>query len=109
MSATPFRAWVLAAAAGFCMPVLAQALEAKAPAQQQVSESCIEVEVGSAKNVSYGCLSQQLTPPAPPAARNNPDISNPALASERAVKLPPNQNGLKTSIQGNIHAGVRRE
>lgn len=32
-----------------------------------------------------------------------------ALASERAVKLPPNQNGLKTSIQGNINAGVRRE
>jgi hypothetical protein len=110
MYATTFRVSLLAVASGLFLPVLAQSPEVKTAAEQGASqESCIEVEVGDAKSVSYGCLSQQLTPPAPPAARNHPDIPNPALASERAVKLPPNQNGLKTSIQSNINAGVRRE
>lgn len=110
MFATTLRVLLVAVAAGFFLPVMAQPLEAKTLAERDAfRESCIEVEVESAKSVSYGCLSQQLAPPARPGARNHPDIPNPALASERATKLPPNQNGLKTSIQANIISGVRRE
>lgn len=63
----------------------------------QAAPSCIDVQVGDARSVSYDCLSQQLTPPE--RKPRHPDIPNPALDSERATRLPPNQTGLKTSLQ----------
>lgn len=68
--------------------------------------SCVEVQVGDARSVSYGCLSQRLTPPKPKAS--HPDMPNPALASERVTRLPPTQTGLFTSLHQNLISGVKR-
>lgn len=105
-----FRGGLLVMATALSLSAMGQSIPEQSPtASDAVQASCIEVEVGSARSVSYDCLALQLTPPAQPAARSHPDFPNPALASERAVQLPPNQNGLKTSIQININSGVRRD
>ncbi|SAI73004.1 Uncharacterised protein [Bordetella ansorpii] len=74
---------------------------------KQVAPSCIDVQIGDARSLSYGCLAQRLTPPEKKS--RHPDIPNPALASERVTRLPPTQTGLFTSLHQMLIAGSKRD
>ncbi|WP_156523153.1 hypothetical protein [Bordetella ansorpii] len=73
----------------------------------QEPAACIEVQVGSARSVSYDCLAQRMSPPE--KKPGHPDMPNPALASERVTRLPPTQTGLFTSLHQMLISGVKRD
>lgn len=90
------------------VPLHASAAQA-APAGRDgagAAASCVDVQVGEARSVSYGCLTQQLAPD--PRRPQHPGIANPALASERVTRLPPTQTGLFTSRHQALISGVKR-
>lgn len=85
------------------------AAQTSTPAQtdDEAVPSCIDVQVGQARSLSYGCLAQRMTPPE--KKPGHPDIPNPALASERVTRLPPTQTGLFTSLHQMLISGVKRD
>ncbi|SAI49585.1 Uncharacterised protein [Bordetella ansorpii] len=109
MSTSILRALFLVFSAGLFQPVMAQKTAANPVAGNESSQSCVDVQANGVRSMAYNCFSKQLAPTPMHSARNHPDFPNPALASERAVRLSPNQNGLQTSIHAGIISGTRRK
>ncbi|WP_157929708.1 hypothetical protein [Orrella dioscoreae] len=106
MSATLARLTALVLGIGLTSLAAAQTLT-PAPSDNEAVPSCIDVQVGSARSVSYDCLAQRMAPPE--KKPGHPDIPNPALASERVTRLPPTQTGLFTSLHQMLISGVKRD
>ncbi|RSZ35569.1 hypothetical protein EJO66_16380 [Variovorax beijingensis] len=76
------------AACGLCGNAAAQAASQAGDAGV---DSCVEVMVNGERAPSYACLTQKLSPAAPPRGAGDPP---PGMASEAITQRPSNQLGL---------------
>lgn len=70
--------------------------------QREPAQGCIDVQVGQARALAYGCLTEQLKGGTPQAAKGLRDQLDPARQLQRKA---PNQMGLATPAATSTRMG----